>query len=97
MAEAVSRFAAINQQPVEANAEDATVRTPAPRRSAAKASVAPKTTRQTIGKHRDPDYERLNVYVRKTTRKAAARKWEDEGYRDLSDLVEKLLAKYIGT
>jgi hypothetical protein len=94
MAESVSRFAALKQKPIEAAAEG---EIPQPRRSTAKAPAAPQTTRQTIGKHRDPDYERLNVYVRKETRKAAGRKWEDEGHRDLSDLVEKLLSKYIGT
>lgn len=48
-----------------------------------------------VGKYRDPEYERLTVYVRKATRKAAARKWEDAGQRDLSSLVQALLVRYL--
>jgi hypothetical protein len=49
------------------------------------------------GKSANPDYERMTVYVRKDTRKAAERKWEDatHGEQDLSDLAESLLTKYL--
>jgi len=47
------------------------------------------------GKRSDPDFERLTVLVRKDTRKAAARRWEDlEPSKDLSDLVQKLLDEW---
>jgi hypothetical protein len=51
----------------------------------------------TVGKYRNEEYERLTVYVRKDTKKAAARKWEDEGNRDVSDLVQHLLSRYLTT
>ena len=35
------------------------------------------------------------MYVRKATRKAAARKWEDAGQRDMSSLVQTLLVQYL--
>jgi hypothetical protein len=52
-----------------------------------------------IGKSADPDFERLTVYVRKETKKAVTRKWEDatDGKEDLSDLTELLLTKYLNT
>ena len=46
------------------------------------------------GKCSHPDFARVGVYVRKRTRKAAERKWEDAGGGDLSDLVELLLSDY---
>ena len=49
------------------------------------------------GKSSNPDFVQLKVYVRADTRKRAARKWEDQGGRDVSDLVEHLLAKYLGS
>ena len=67
------------------------------RAKAAPDATAAKAWRHGGGKSSNPDYERLNVYVRKVTRKQAARKWEDEGHRDLSDLVEQLLIKYLNT
>jgi hypothetical protein len=48
------------------------------------------------GKSSNPEFERLTVYVRKRTKKLAARKWEDENDGDMSDLVEDLLTKYLG-
>jgi len=48
------------------------------------------------GKSSNPDYERLTVLVRKQTRKTAQRLWEDlEPKKDMSDLVERLLAQWI--
>ncbi|HZL29187.1 MAG TPA: hypothetical protein VFC39_21865 [Acidobacteriaceae bacterium] len=49
-----------------------------------------------LGKRKNPDYEQAHFYLRKATNKAARRKWEDEGNGDLSDLVEELLAGYLG-
>ena len=48
-------------------------------------------------KSRDSEYVQFKVYVRKKLKTAAARKWEDQGGRDLSDLVEELLVKYLST
>jgi len=70
--------------------------------SALKGIKEPKTQHQTpvsgrvVGKRSNPDYEAVKVLVRKDTRRIAARKWEDEGGRDLSDLIQKLLNEYIG-
>ena len=49
------------------------------------------------GKRSSFEHERIAVYVRKDTRKKAERKWEDEGHRDLSNLIEKLLSEYAGS
>jgi hypothetical protein len=43
------------------------------------------------------DFERLTIYVRKATKKAATRKWEDTTGLDMSDLVEHLLGGYLNT
>jgi hypothetical protein len=47
------------------------------------------------GKSGDPEFERLTVYVRKDTKKSAARKWEDATGQDTSDLVQHLLTEYL--
>lgn len=55
-------------------------------------------TGRATGKSASPDYERFTVYVRKDTKKAAVRKWEDTGKGgDMSDLVQSLLIKYLVT
>jgi hypothetical protein len=58
-------------------------------------SAAPKTPLRTVGKSSNPAYEPVKVYVRSEIRKKAVRKWEDEGGRDLSDLIEVLFSKYL--
>lgn len=55
------------------------------------------TTARAIGKSSNKDYERLTVYVLKTTKRDAGRKWEDATRQDMSDLVELLLTKYLNT
>src|SRR6266705_5883270 len=48
------------------------------------------------GKRSNPNFERLTVLVRKQTRKAAERLWEDmEPDKDMSELVERLLADWV--
>jgi hypothetical protein len=51
----------------------------------------------TGAKYTDPDFMQLKVYVRRKTKTAAARKWEDSGGRELSELVETLLDKYLSS
>lgn len=51
---------------------------------------------QRVGKRNHPDYEQAHFYLRKETAKAARRKCEDERNGDMSDLVEDLLAGYLG-
>ncbi len=63
----------------------------APERTEAGTRTPPRTT----GKSSNPAYEPVKVYVRSEMRKKAVRKWEDEGGRDLSDLIEVLFAKYL--
>jgi hypothetical protein len=48
------------------------------------------------GKRSNPNFERLTVLVKKQTRKAAQRLWEDlEPGRDMSELLERLLADFV--
>jgi len=65
---------------------------------ATKPTIArPSSTQTKPVKSRDADYVQFKVYVKKKTKTAAARKWEDQGGRDLSDLIEDLLLKYLST
>ncbi len=63
----------------------------------------PQTTHKNVpipgtgAKYTDPDFMQLKVYVRRKTKTAAARKWEDSGGRELSELVETLLEKYLSS
>ena len=53
-------------------------------------------TEDTRGKSRHPDYVRVGVVLHKDTKKIASRLWEDaEPKKDLSDLIEILLRRYI--
>lgn len=62
--------------------------TPPPTEPAAKAGRG--------GKRRDPEYSATTFYVRKNTKRKAARLLEDtDAKQDLSDLVEQLLAKWV--
>ena len=54
-------------------------------------------TSGTGAKYTDPDFMQLKVYVRRKTKTAAARKWEDSGGRELSELVETLLEQYLSS
>lgn len=69
--------------------------------SGAKAELAAprvaSTPARALGKSSNQDFERLTIYVRKDTKKAATRKWEDATGQDMSDLVEHLLSKYLNT
>jgi hypothetical protein len=67
---------------------------PSPK-DASRKIVATKTPLRITGKSSNPAYEPVKVYVRSEMRKKAVRKWEDEGGRDLSDLVEVLFSKYL--
>jgi len=58
---------------------------------------SPRLPLQGTAKSRHPEFEAVKVYVRKATHKAARRKFEDAGEGDFSELVEKLLSKYLGT
>jgi len=78
----------ISQRPQETVAIEA----PAPKPKIASSSSETKHV-----KSRDADYVQFKVYVKKKTKTAAARKWEDQGGRDLSDLVESLLTQYLST
>jgi hypothetical protein len=48
------------------------------------------------GKRSNPNYKRLTVLVKKQTVKRAERLWDDlEPSKDMSDLVEQLLADWV--
>jgi hypothetical protein len=80
--------------PQKIDIEDVTGR-PEPRPSR-KAKATP--SQATGGaKYTNPEYMQLKVYVPRRIKTAAARKWEDSGGRDLSDLIESLLSKYLST
>ena len=64
-----------------------------PRAEAPKAAPLPL---QKTGKSSHPEFEPVKIYLRKQTRKAAWRKWEDANGGDFSDLVQHLLEKYLG-
>jgi hypothetical protein len=51
--------------------------------------------RRPIGKSANPDYEKLTLYARKDLRRRAERKFEDDGGKDFSDLLEAFLTKYL--
>lgn len=54
-----------------------------------------KTPIKRLAKTKDLEYKRVMVLVRKSTEKAAYRKWEDSNpTKDFSDLVESLLSRY---
>jgi hypothetical protein len=67
---------------------------PAPQLVATRPAVAGKGA---TAKSSNPDFEPVKVYLRRQTRKAAQRKWEDATGGDFSELVEDLLAKYLST
>ena len=50
-----------------------------------------------LAKSRNPAYEPVKLFMHAEKRRQAERKWEDEGGRDLSGLIESLLTKYLGT
>lgn len=64
-------------------------------KAASRRIVPSRTPPRTTGKSSNPAYEPVKVYVRSEMRKKAVRKWEDEGGRDLSDLIEVLFSKYL--
>jgi hypothetical protein len=61
----------------------------------AAAPVREITMRRPIGKSANPDYEKLTLYARKDLRRRAERKFEDDGGKDFSDLLEAFLTKYL--
>ena len=50
-----------------------------------------------LAKSRNPAYEPVKLFMPTEKRRRAERKWEDEGGRDLSSLIETLLTKYLGS
>lgn len=73
------------------------VRTEPEKRSMSRkpAKAEPKATQK--AKYTDPDFMQLKVYVRRKTKVAAAHKWENDGGRELSELVESLLSQYLSS
>lgn len=59
------------------------------------AKVEPKAIQK--AKYTDPDFMQLKVYVRRKTKVAAAHKWENDGGRELSELIESLLTQYLSS
>lgn len=57
--------------------------------------IEPRATQK--AKYTDPDFMQLKVYVRRKTKVAAAHKWENSGGRELSELIETLLSKYLSS
>ncbi len=68
-----------------------------PGRKAAAAAPAPEQAppERRAGKSSRPDYEKVGLYIQTDLRRRAIRKFEDNGGRDLSDLIEDLLTSYL--
>jgi hypothetical protein len=66
-----------------------------PKRAARVPAVTRTAASPATGKSSHPEYEPVKIYVRKQTRKAAWRKWEDAEGGDFSDLVQHLLTEYL--
>ncbi len=67
------------------------------RKSVAAAPVVfePSSRERRAGKSSRPDYEKVGLYIQTDLRRRAIRKFEDNGGRDLSDLIEDLLTSYL--
>jgi hypothetical protein len=88
-------------EPIEPEAVTS-ISTAAPRRQVKAANgksrqITPIQAETTGAKSSNPDFMQLKVYVRKITKRQAARKWEDENGGDVSDLIEKLLQQYLSS
>lgn len=71
-------------------------KTGAPPTSSPKASLLVKNEKRTTGKSSNPDYTQVLTYVRRDTHNAVrAALIFDEQKRDLSDLVEEILASWV--
>lgn len=70
---------------------------PAVRRKAPHKAPVQDQAPQGLAKSRNPAYEPVKLFMHTEKRRKAERKWEDEGGRDLSSLIETLLTKYLGS
>jgi hypothetical protein len=62
--------------------------------SKAEAPVSPKAIDKPLAKSSDPAFTKLTTYIKKTTHRAVKMRTVGEG-RELSDLVEDLLASWL--
>ncbi|NJR57242.1 MAG: hypothetical protein HC768_23600 [Acaryochloris sp. CRU_2_0] len=60
-----------------------------------KAEKLPPQRKRQQGKRSDPDYIQVGAYIKRSTDKSVKRLLIDEDDLDFSDLVEKLLKKWI--
>ena len=58
-------------------------------------ATEPANRERRAGKSSRPDYEKVGLYIQTDLRRRAIRKFEDNGGRDLSDLIEDLLTSYL--
>lgn len=80
------------EQPPQPKAAPAAGRRKAPHKAPVQAHAP-----QGLAKSRNPAYEPVKLFMHTEKRRKAERKWEDEGGRDLSSLIETLLTKYLGS
>ncbi len=80
------------QQQPQPEAAPTVTRRKAPHKAPAQAQTPP-----SLAKSRNPAYEPVKLFMHTEKRRKAERKWEDEGGRDLSSLIETLLTKYLGS
>ena len=80
------------QQQPQAPAAPSVTRRKAPHKAPVQAQAP-----QGLAKSRNPAYEPVKLFMHTEKRRKAERKWEDEGGRDLSSLIETLLTKYLGS
>lgn len=69
----------------------------AKKRKASHTASASAQTSSAVAKSRNPAYEPVKLFMHTEKRRKAERKWEDDGGRDLSSLIETLLTKYLGS
>ena len=61
-------------------------------------TVAKTRMSRPMGKSRNPEFTQIGAYIRKATKKAAEiRLMQEDGERDLSDLIENLLHNWLSS
>lgn len=102
MSAAKSRFGGIvdaarartaEEPPAKAAPAEAAPASPRESNESAEPAEPARPARANAGKSSNPAYKQISAYVRKETHRAALRRLLDEdGGRDLSDVIEELLA-----
>jgi hypothetical protein len=93
----MSLASSLAPRPLNAETSQHSAETASLEKSKQRTSHKSGSTPGTAAKYTNPDFMQLKVYVRRKTKTAAARKWEDSGGRELSELIETLLEQYLSS